>query len=100
MERQRYRQREKQAPRREPDAELDPRTLRSCPGPEPNAQLLSHPGVPGLPHIIPPPSLIGMVQEGGSPETHCTVLWGSHGYCCQQELASGGHCSPFNTWLL
>ena len=44
---QRQRQREeKQAPHREPDAGLDPRTPGSCPGPKADAQLLSHPGVP------------------------------------------------------
>ena len=43
-ERGRNRQREKQAPHREPDAELDPRTLRSQH--EPKAQPLSHPGAP------------------------------------------------------
>ena len=43
-ERQRHRQREKQAPYREPDVGLDPRTPGSQPGP--NAQLLSHPGIP------------------------------------------------------
>ena len=45
-ERQRYRQREKQAPCREPDAGLDPRTPGSCPEPKADAQLLSHPSVP------------------------------------------------------
>ena len=37
---------EKQAPCREPDVGLDPRTPGSCPGPKADAQLLSHPGVP------------------------------------------------------
>ena len=45
---QRPRQREKQAPCREPDAGLDPRTPGSCPEPKADAQLLSHPGAPGL----------------------------------------------------
>ena len=44
--RQRYRQREKQAPCREPDVELDPRTPGSQPGLKADAQPLSHPGVP------------------------------------------------------
>ena len=35
-----------QAPCREPDAALDPRTPGSCPGPKADAQPLSHPGVP------------------------------------------------------
>ena len=36
-ERQRHRQREKQALCREPDAGLHPRTLGSCPGPKADA---------------------------------------------------------------
>ena len=47
-ERQRHRQREKQAPHREVDVGLDPRTLGSCPELEADAQPLSHPGVPTL----------------------------------------------------
>ena len=45
-ERQRHRQREKQAPCREPDVGFDPGTLRSCPEPKADAQLLSNPGIP------------------------------------------------------
>ena len=45
-ERQKHRQREKQALHREPDAGLDPGTLGSCPEPKADAQPLSHPGVP------------------------------------------------------
>ena len=44
--RQRHRQREKQAPRREPDVGLDPGILRSYPEPKADAQPLSHPGIP------------------------------------------------------
>ena len=45
-ERQRHRKREeKQAPCREPDVGLDPRTLGSRPEPKTDAQPLSHPGV-------------------------------------------------------
>ena len=47
-ERQRHRRREKQAPCREPDAALDPRTPGSSPGPKADAQPLSHPGVTGF----------------------------------------------------
>ena len=48
-ERQRHRQREKQAPSREPHAGLDPGTVvTSHPEPKADAQLLSHPGFPGL----------------------------------------------------
>ena len=45
---QRHRQREKQAPCREPDVGLDPETAGSRPGPKTGAQLLSHPGIPYL----------------------------------------------------
>ena len=43
---QRHRQREKQAPCREPDMGLDPGSPGSHPEPKADAQLLSHPGVP------------------------------------------------------
>ena len=46
IERQKHRQREKQAPCMEPDAGLDPGTLGSCPEPKADAQLLSHPSIP------------------------------------------------------
>ena len=52
MEREREREggrdtdREKQAPCREPDVGLDPRTPGSCPGPKAGPKLLSHPGIP------------------------------------------------------
>ena len=45
-ERQRRRQREKQALLGEPDAGLDPRTPGSCPELKVDAQSLSHPGAP------------------------------------------------------
>ena len=45
-ERQRYRQREKQAPYGDPHVGLDPRTPRSRPEPKADAQPLRHPGVP------------------------------------------------------
>ena len=47
-DRQRHRQREKQAPCREPDVGLDPRTPGSRPGLKADAQLLSHPGIPTI----------------------------------------------------
>ena len=43
---QRHRQREKQAPCREPDAGLNPRTSGSRSGPKAGAKPLSHPGIP------------------------------------------------------
>ena len=43
---QRHRQREKQAPCREPDVGLDPRTPGSRPGPKAGANPLSPPGIP------------------------------------------------------
>ena len=45
-ERQRHRQREKQAPCREPDVGFDPRPPGSCPGPKAGAKPLRHPGIP------------------------------------------------------
>ena len=46
--RQRYRQREKQAARREPDVGLNPRTPGSQPEPKADTQPLSHPGAPRM----------------------------------------------------
>ena len=43
-ERQRHKQKEKQVPCGEPDAEVDPMTLGSRPEPKADAQSLSHPG--------------------------------------------------------
>ena len=48
IERQRHRQREKQASCREPDVGLDPGTPGSWPEPKADTQPLSHPGVPNL----------------------------------------------------
>ena len=45
-QKQRHRQREEQAPCREPDAGLDPGTTGSHPEPEADAQPLSYPGIP------------------------------------------------------
>ena len=45
-ERQRHRQREKQAPCREPDVGLDPRTPGSHPVPKAGTKPLSHQGFP------------------------------------------------------
>ena len=45
-ERQRHRQREKQAPCREPDTGLNPRTPGSRSGPKAGTKPLSHPGIP------------------------------------------------------
>ena len=43
---ERHRQREKQAPCREPDVGLDPGTPGSRPGPKAGAKPLGHPGIP------------------------------------------------------
>ena len=45
-ERQRHKQRKKQAPCREPDVGLDPGTPGSCSGPKAGTKPLSHPGIP------------------------------------------------------
>ena len=45
-EKQRHRQREKQAPCRKPDVGLVPGAPGSHPEPKANAQLLSYPGIP------------------------------------------------------
>ena len=49
-ERPRHRQREKQAPCREPDMGQDSGTPGSCPEPKADAQPLSHPGIPRQSH--------------------------------------------------
>ena len=50
-ERRRYRQREKQAPCRQPDVGLDSKTPGSCPEPKADAQQLRHPGIPTVDYI-------------------------------------------------
>ena len=45
-ERQRHRQREKQAPGGEPEEGIDPRAQGSLDEPKADAQPLSHPGIP------------------------------------------------------
>ena len=65
-QKQRHRQRDKQSPYREPNAELDPRTPGSRPEPKADVQPLSHPGTPlhdfihdhflALLPPVPPPS--------------------------------------------
>ena len=45
-ERQRHREKDKQAPCRKPNVGLDPGTPESRPEPKAGAQPLSHPGVP------------------------------------------------------
>ena len=50
-ERQRHRQRE-EAPRREPDVGLDPRSPASCPGRKAGPKPLSHPGIPSSAHFF------------------------------------------------
>ena len=47
-ERQRHRQRERQAPCGKPDAGFDPKTPGSRPEPKTDAQPLSHPRAPGF----------------------------------------------------
>ena len=47
-DRERERQREKQAPRKEPDMGLDPKTTGSHPEPKADTQPLRHPGVPAI----------------------------------------------------
>ena len=49
---QRHRQREKQAPHRDPDVGLNPGTLGSHPEPKADAQPLSHPGDPEGPLLM------------------------------------------------
>ena len=50
--RERHRQREKQAPHREPDVGLDPRSPGSCPGLKADAKPLSHPGIPKMLQVL------------------------------------------------
>ena len=50
-ERQSHRQREKQAPSREPDMGLDPGTPGSCPELKADTQPLSYPGIPMLSNL-------------------------------------------------
>ena len=75
--RQRHKQREKQAPCREPDVGLDPKTPGSHPGPKAEAQLLSHPGIPKshiLIKVILEKLLITHVYSKFSAETLKSIL--------------------------
>ena len=63
-ERQRHRQKEKQAPCRESDVGPDPGIPGSHPGPKAGAKLLSHPGVPQ--HVFLAKKLDG--------RDHCSLL--------------------------
>ena len=51
-EREKHRQREKQAPCGEPDAQLDPRAPGSQPEPNTDTQPLSQPGAPGKHQVL------------------------------------------------
>ena len=73
IERQRHRQRKKQAPCRESDVGLDPRTLWSCPEPKADAQLLSHPEAP-IPDILIKASGIGKKRQILKSSTSHVVL--------------------------
>ena len=53
MQRQRHRQREKQAPCKEPDVGLEPGNPGSHPEPKAGAQLLSHAGIPESLTVLP-----------------------------------------------
>ena len=46
-----HRQREKQAPCKDPDVGLDPGTPGSCPGPKAGTKPLNHPGIPSTKHL-------------------------------------------------
>ena len=70
-ERQRHRQREKQAPSGEPDAGLYPRTPGSCPEPKADTQPRSHSGAP----VLLLQSLPSTMEEG-DPDY---LLWGRGG---------------------
>ena len=71
-ERQRHRQKEKQAHHREPDVGLNPGTPGSGHEPKADAQLLSHPGVPGR-HFL---------RRGKYPSLHPQVLHGTPNRGC------------------
>ena len=62
------RQREKQAPCRDPDVGLNPGILGSCPEPKADAQLLSHPGVPDSEFLRSSRTCVGHTEGKGSPE--------------------------------
>ena len=60
----RHRQREKQAPCREPDVGLNPGSLGSPPELKADAQPLSHPGIPFSPFSKEEPHLISTAARG------------------------------------
>ena len=66
-DRQRHRQRDKQAPCREPDVGLNPGTPGSLPEPKADAQQLSHPGVPVSANFISKDYMLSVEGEGQLP---------------------------------
>ena len=91
-QRQRHRQREeKQAPRREPDMGLDPRTLGLHPEPKTDAQPLSHPCVP-----------IFMFLKFKSELTKNVLkpAWNNEGPCMGVMNASCGSSQGSQLWAL
>ena len=64
---ERQREREKQAPRREPNVGLDPGTPGSCPGLKAGAKPLSHPGIPRWKSSF----VIHAYKERGREKTNC-----------------------------
>ena len=79
-ERQRHRQREKQAPCGEPDEGLDPRTLGSWLEPKADTQPLSHPGDPSLFYfkdifVSERERVEGKVKEGERESLKPTRCW-------------------------
>ena len=64
--RKRHRQREKQAPCRDPNVGLNPRTLGSPPDQKADAQPLSHPGIPACSLLLPRTTLLCMHYHLGN----------------------------------
>ena len=76
-ERQRHRQREKQAPCGEPDVRLEPGTPGSRLEPKADTQPLNHAGVPGCPIFNASKSLLNVLKRKVLRGPQMVSFWGA-----------------------
>ena len=91
--RERDRQREKQAPCREPDVGLDPGTPGSHPGSKADAKPLSHPGIPMIGNLIvhSMETYAGLISHGCFTRKE---VWTVAVLSCHSDVVTGTSLSP------
>ena len=87
-ERQRHKQREKQALCREPDVGLHPGTPGPHPGPKAGTKLLSHPGIPNYP-----------IFSQWDPKLVPDFFWQDSSSLVASLLSSVTRCCVFISWF-